>query len=193
MKRVLLTIMFGLNSLAFSAESEPSANYDAQSSDDKQIEVTTIDMPAMKVAFLEHVGPYSGKNQWDQLSTWAKKNALESTYLGLYYDNPQFVEASKLRSDICIVVDGNFSTSDDPLIKIKELSSRKYAKSIHSGEYKNFYKTYASIFALLSKNNAKIDFTSPVMEIYLNDPNKTAPDQLLTEIYIPLLNYTQTD
>jgi effector-binding domain-containing protein len=69
-------------------------------------------------------------------------------------------------------------------IKLYELPGGKMAKTIHRGPYENCKITYDKIFAWLEKNNEKI--TAPIREVYLNDPATVKPEEIITEIYVPI-------
>jgi AraC family transcriptional regulator len=62
-----------------------------------------------------------------------------------------------------------------------------YAKFLHKGAYENFKDTYAYIFnEWLLESHYKLQ-DKLCFEIYLNrDPRKTKPENLKTEVYIPI-------
>ncbi|MCX6089209.1 MAG: GyrI-like domain-containing protein [Candidatus Atribacteria bacterium] len=53
------------------------------------------------------------------------------------------------------------------------------------GPYEEFNKVYDTIFAWIAQNGYKTGY--PTREIYLNDPQNTKPEDLITEVVIPIL------
>ena len=60
----------------------------------------------------------------------------------------------------------------------------KMAKTIHKGPYEECGPTYEKFYKWIEEQGKKI--TGPVREVYLNDPNEVAQEEILTEIYAPI-------
>ena len=58
------------------------------------------------------------------------------------------------------------------------------AKTVHRGPYEASRETYTNLYAWLKRNGLRI--TGPIREIYLNDPGQVSPEEILTEIYVPV-------
>ena len=57
----------------------------------------------------------------------------------------------------------------------------------HFGPYDKLKETYAKLFGeWLMKSDREIS-QDPCMEFYLNDPESTEPDDLLTDVCLPLI------
>lgn len=140
------------------------------------------------VAYVSHQGPYTEcGHAWDTLcSTLAPIGLLggDAKMIGVSYDDPDMVSPELLRYDACISVDENFSTTDD--IGFKTIASGRYAVTTHIGPYEKLNETYQKFFGQwLSQSDYESD-DKPCYEIYLNDPESTEPDELITDIYLPL-------
>jgi AraC family transcriptional regulator len=61
-----------------------------------------------------------------------------------------------------------------------------YAVILHKGPYDNLQDTWQWIGEIAFPNLNRECRDQPPFECYLNSPADTAPDELLTEIYIPL-------
>ncbi len=59
------------------------------------------------------------------------------------------------------------------------------AKIIHKGPYEKCGPTYDKLFACLQQNGKTIN--GPIREVYLNDPHEVPPEEILTEIYAPIV------
>lgn len=60
----------------------------------------------------------------------------------------------------------------------------KVVFSLHVGLYEKLHETYARMTAYMEADEWKA--AGPVMEMYLNNPQQVAPEQLQTEIYMPV-------
>lgn len=75
-------------------------------------EVRVVDLPALTVAYVRHVGPYAGKPEvfermFGRLSQWAGPRGLigeGSRWLAVYHDDPDITPPEKLRLSCCISV-----------------------------------------------------------------------------------------
>ena len=65
-----------------------------------------------------------------------------------------------------------------------ELPGGDMAVVTHKGPYEKSAVTYKRLFAWIAENHKRV--TGPTREVYLNDPAKVTPEELLTEIYAPV-------
>ena len=65
-----------------------------------------------------------------------------------------------------------------------ELPGGTMATAVHKGPYETCEPTYNNLFAWISVHGKEI--TGPIREVYLNDPGEVAPEDILTEIYVPV-------
>jgi AraC family transcriptional regulator len=119
----------------------------------------------MRVVFLRHVGPYGEVGPvWESLMDWCGEHDLlgpDFLAFGLSYDDPAVTEASRLRYDACVSVSDDVEV--EPPFALQEVPGGEFAVVLHEEPR-----------------------TDPCMECYLNDPNITPPEDLLTEIWVPL-------
>lgn len=74
-----------------------------------EMNVEVKELPELHVAYIRHIGPYHEiPEAFKKLDRWAGPRGLinfpETKFLGVYHDNPEITEASKLRSSACITV-----------------------------------------------------------------------------------------
>ncbi|MHC4725656.1 MAG: AraC family transcriptional regulator [Planctomycetota bacterium] len=155
---------------------------------DEIMEVEIQDIEPMRVAFVRHVGPYNQVGKaWDTLCTHLGKEGClgsGSKFIGICYDNPEVTPPEKIRYDACITVDESFVPQDE--IAVQTIGGGEYAVTTHFGPYDKLSQTYSRLFRdWLMKSDREIR-QEPCMEFYLNDPDSTEPDDLLTDIYLPL-------
>lgn len=151
-----------------------------------KVEIKTIGK--MHVAFVRHVGPYDqvGKT-WDRLCMHLGKAGClgaGSRFVGICYDDPDVTAPEKIRYDACVTVDEDFEPEGD--IAIQTIGGGEYAVTTHFGPYKKLGQTYTKLFRQwLLQSNRELR-SEPCMEFYLNDPEGTEPEDLLTDVCLPL-------
>lgn len=69
-------------------------------------------------------------------------------------------------------------------VRCYELPGGQMAKITHQGPYEQCAGTYKKLFTWIAENHKKI--VGPTREVYLNDPRKVPPEEILTEIYAPI-------
>jgi effector-binding domain-containing protein len=79
-------------------------------------------------------------------------------------------------------VGGNAKASGD--IRAYTLPGGKMVRTVHKGPYAECEPTYLNVFAWIAENGLTI--TGPVREVYPNDPREVQPEDIITEIYIPV-------
>jgi len=152
------------------------------------MDVKILKKDSRKVAFVRHIGPYIQCGEaWEKLCRWAGPRGLlnrNTTFLGLSYDDPEVTPADKIRYDACITVGADVQPEGE--IGVQEIPAGDFAVYLHKGPFEKLIDTYGALCGRwLPESGREIKDQSSV-EIYLNDPNTTAPEDLLVEIQIPL-------
>ena len=137
---------------------------------------------------LRHVGPYETAHKaWQRLYAWAGSRGVldrEIGGFGLVYDDPEVTEAERLRYDACIEIpeaDADPSLLG-PEITIRRIPAGRYAVALHLGSYDDIGDTYVGMLGRRMPAHGLELATEPTVELYLNSPMDTAPDDLRTEI-----------
>ena len=147
-------------------------------------------LPEMKIAFVRHVGPYAEcRAAWRTLLEWARPRGLlgpETKYLGVCHDDPEVTEQSKIRYDASILVNKDVQESGG--IGVKTVAPGTYAMAVHKGSYETLHDTYAYICGAWAVENVVELESLPVIEMYLNDLDNTPKEELITEIYVPIIS-----
>jgi AraC family transcriptional regulator len=146
----------------------------------------------MRVAFMRHVGPYSdvGKT-WERfLMIMGKDGYLAGNpmMLGICHDDPEVTPPAKVRYDACLVVDEDFVPSGD--IGVQAVAGGDYAMTTHIGPYEKLGSTYAEFLGQWMPRSGRELRNAPCFEVYVNDPQSTPADELLTDIHAPLQEST---
>jgi AraC family transcriptional regulator len=142
----------------------------------------------MRVAFMHHVGPYNEVGAtWDKLLPRLGKEgwlAGDVRFIGICHDDPEVTPADKIRYDACVTVDEHFMPVDD--IGVQTIPGGEYAVTTHFGPYDRLGDTYARLFGQWLPRSGRQPASTPCFEVYLNSPENTAPQDLITDIYTPL-------
>ena len=79
-------------------------------------------------------------------------------------------------------VTGTVAGSGD--IRVSTLPGGKMMRTVHKGPYETCEPTYLALFSWIEKQNLQI--AGPIREIYPNDPREVRPEEILTEILVPV-------
>ena len=104
--------------------------------------------------------------------------------IGVYHDSPADVAAADLRSHAAFEV-GPDTQINLPLQEMT-LSGGRHAVLTFKGPYAGLQAAYDQLFGIWLPKSGEEPGDGPMFEIYLNSPMDTAPDDLLTEICMPL-------
>lgn len=181
--------MFGISPLCYrkATQIELDKNYN-----DYWKEITMnaeiVTMENMDVIFVRHVGPYNLCGvAWEELCQWAAPKGLMqpgAKILGLSYDDPQITPSEKLRYDACIEIKQPIEVENP--VGQKHIEGGRYAMTTHLGPYDTLAQTYAQLCGQwVPQNGYEIDDRGCI-EIYQNNPEDTEPEDLITDIYIPV-------
>lgn len=150
------------------------------------VEVKTLE--PIHVAFVRHVGPYSEVGKaWETICMYLGKEGWlgpDAQFIGVCYDNPEVTPADKIRYDACVTVGPEFQ-AEGP-VGVQVLAGGAYGVTTHEGPYAKLNETYARLYGQWLPQSTYDLRSEPSLEFYLNDPNSTQPEDLLTDIYTPI-------
>jgi AraC family transcriptional regulator len=137
---------------------------------------------------LEHRGPYHDIGAtFESLFTQLAKAKLTDQVAGVfgrYVDDPKLVAPADLRSHACVFLRHSIS-APEPL-EAFEAGGGLYAVLTYKGPYSAMQPAYDWLFGVWLPKSGYVPREAPCLEINLNTPDKTAPQELLTEICLPL-------
>lgn len=154
----------------------------------ESMKVKIEQMEPMRVAFVRHVGPYNQVGEtWGKLCAWAGPRGLlrpDTTFLALCHDDPEVTPPDKIRYDACIPVDASLQPEGE--VGVQEITGGAYAVATHHGPYEKLAETYAQLCGQWLPTSGCEPRSAPSIEIYRNSPQDTAPEDLVTDIHLPL-------
>lgn len=191
--------MFGMSPSQFRAahreppDSPSGVHYDDTSGyhppdygDPPPVEVKTL--PPQRVVFLRHKGSYDQVGAtWGRLAAWAGPRGLfghSARFIGISWDDPQITPVDKLRYDAAITVSALVQPEGE--MGVTEIAGGEYATLTHKGPYEVLGHTYQLLLGGWLPSSGRELRDCPCFEVYLNSPQNTRPDELITVIHVPV-------
>ena len=148
------------------------------------------EQPDRFVATMRHVGPYPEIGKvFEKFMGWAGAKGLlqfpTTEMLAVYHDDPSTVDASKLRSDVCITVPKG--TEVDGEVKTMTIPGGAFAVAhveIDATEYGAAWDKL--IGEWMPANGATADASRMCYELYLNDPEQHPEKKHIVDICEPV-------
>ncbi len=144
--------------------------------------------PARRLAGIPHKGPYPEISQtFEKLSAIVSSRGLWQDVrgmVGVYYDDPGSVAADELRSFAAVAVTDK-TKLESPLEEMR-LPAGKHAVLRLKGPYSGLGEAYQHLYGTWLPSSGETPEDRPAFEMYLNSPMDTAPEELLTDITVPL-------
>ncbi|MEM8630469.1 MAG: AraC family transcriptional regulator [Pseudomonadota bacterium] len=144
--------------------------------------------PARRLAAVPHKGEYTkiGKSFEELNARIGARNLWPHVrgVIGVYYDDPTVVPVEDLRSYAGVVLEGDHDLGGglEPI----DLPAARYAVMHHKGPYSGLKAAYDYMYGVwIPEANVELGDAPPI-EVYLNSPMDTAPDELLTDVCVAL-------
>lgn len=124
---------------------------------------------------------------WKKLYAYVSEEKIDTRYMEyicIYHDDPKVTEPKNLRTDVCFTVPSPAKPRGE--IGVKEIPGGKYLIFRYKGPYTNLGAVYDTIYGHWIPQGGYTVSNSRGYESYLNSPESTPPEELLTEICIPV-------
>jgi AraC family transcriptional regulator len=143
---------------------------------------------------LRHLGPYRDVwRTWGELAEWSARempSLLAAPRIGISHDDPEMVEASRIRYDACYAVSAAQAEAVRALVRPplhwRTMPAADYAVTIHRGPYHELGAAYRRLFIDWLPRSGRYPGDAPVVEWYRNSPREVTPDALRTALLLPL-------
>ena len=138
------------------------------------------------VARIRHVGHYSEVGAcFERLFRWAASIGVPTgRVLTLSYDNPENVAPDRLRSDACVEL--RSSEEPPPGVTLGPVGGGRYAVCRLEGPYEGISGAYRRLFEEWLPASGETADGRPCMELYRRTQADTPPEQLVTDLCVPL-------
>ncbi|MBS1169629.1 MAG: transcriptional regulator, AraC family [Burkholderiaceae bacterium] len=149
------------------------------------------DLPAKKLAYLRHVGPYAGEHElferlWGTMCTWAGPRGLlhppAAEFITIYHDNPNITADEKLRISLGITVPDGTPISGE--IGLLDIPAGKYACALFELDPVDYAAAWNELMGVWLPQSGWQPGDGPTYECYLNDPKQHPQGKHLVEIRI---------
>lgn len=152
-------------------------------------EIQVKECEPMRLAAIRHVGPYMGIGRtFERVGAYGGRHGLFGPWtlmLGLYYDDPATTPEAELRADAGLTLPPGHEPVEEDGVRLVHVDGGPYACTIHEGHYSGLCHAYEALREWLVANDCTVA-DKPSVEIYLNSPQDTKPEDLRTEIRFPL-------
>ena len=142
----------------------------------------------IRLAALPHTGAYHQISRaFQKLSAvMASRDLFRNAgrMIAVFYDDPQSTPEPDLRSHAGFEITGASDLSA-PLEEVT-LPAARQAVLTYKGPYAGLPAAYDELFGVWLPASGEEPADSPSFEVYLNSPMDTAPEDLVTELHLPL-------
>lgn len=146
------------------------------------------EMPSLRMAAMPHVGPYNRIFEaFERLTAIAGPAGLlqnEAILVAAYYDDPERTPPSRLRSAAGIMVPDDLRLP--PGTAEIRLAGGRYARATHVGPYAMLADAWWRMMREWVPGSGNRIAGGACYEIYRNNPSNTRPEELLTDLYVPI-------
>ncbi|MDB9529331.1 AraC family transcriptional regulator [Oscillatoria sp. CS-180] len=156
-------------------------------------DVEVKELPDMAVAYVRHVGPYSGDSELyrkllDKLCTWAGPRGLMgrtgAKLMSVYHDSPEITDDSKLRLSVCMTVPDE--TQVDGEIGKMVIPAATYAVGHFVIDSDQYEEAWNALMGAWLPESGYQPADGVCFEDYLNNPQEHPEGKHIVDIHIPI-------
>lgn len=150
--------------------------------------VEIAEHPARRLFALSHHGAYIEIGAtFEKLTAMAQARNLfphMRGMIGIYYHDPDSVPEADLRSHAAMEIEGDVPLPDG--LEEVHLPGGKVAVMHYKGPYSGLHAAYKYLYGpWLAEEKVELRDAAP-FEMYLNAPHDTAPEDLRTDVCVPV-------
>ena len=154
-----------------------------------EMKVDVKEMPEMHVAYIRHIGPYNQiGGAFEKLMKWAGPRGLlrfpETKMLGVYHDNPEIAEESKLQSSACITVPEDTKVEGE--VGTMSIPGGLFAVGHVEVNQDQFGEAWDKLMGEWLPESGYQPDDRPCYELYLNDPKQHPEGKFIIDICEPV-------
>ncbi len=151
------------------------------------MKVEIQDLSPMRLAYVPHRGPPQTVGRaFDRLMAWAGPRGLTlPPHWGVAVWTSDMMNTPPEEQEAIAGLTVGPEVQADETVGIHVVPGGRHAVVLHKGPFAHIGRAYDLLFAWLPTSGEE-PADRPLFEINLNDPRKTAPEDLLTQICLPL-------
>ncbi|MCL6269669.1 AraC family transcriptional regulator [Sansalvadorimonas sp. 2012CJ34-2] len=158
--------------------------------ENQNMKARIVEIDDIAVISARETGQYSdaASRAWQRLMSFAYGNRLMNKDIrsfGISHDDPTVTSPEQLRYDACLDIDsGDLDIGD---LQKQTIPGGRYARFTHKGPYEQMTESFSAFFTQwLPESGKKLRDQPCFMEHMNRDPRRTKPENLRTEVYIPI-------
>jgi AraC family transcriptional regulator len=152
------------------------------------MDVEVVERPELHLASVRHVGSYMRINEafrrLDGLVKQAGLSGRDTLLVGIYHDDPSTTPEEKLRADAAVTVTPG--TKLPAGLSALVIPAGRYAHAVHSGPYSGLGQTWNYLHNEWPRQSGEHLGNGMSYEVYRNTPMNAKPEELVTDLYLPL-------
>lgn len=157
-----------------------------------ELNAQIVNLAPIHVLMVRHTGSYDGISPvFDQLWSWIESHGIQTKRtIGVYWDDPDTTPTARLRSAACFeIADGTAIPPDTGGMAIEAtyIQGGQYVTTTFTGPYEKLAPVWSNLTSYTQNTLGKQISDNPAFEIYVNDASETPADQLITELYMPVV------
>jgi len=154
-----------------------------------EMKVEVREAPDLHVAYCRHTGVYQGVGEaFEKLMRWAGPRGLcqsgKTRVLGVYHDDPEITDPSKLRSSACITVPEGTEVEGE--IGTMTVPGGKFAVARFEIGKEQFTEAWDELSGRWMPESGYQPDDRPCYELYLNDPKEHPEGKFIVDLYMPV-------
>ena len=148
-----------------------------------------------RVVYVRRTGKYdvAAAQAWETLMRFAGERDLLNAgalRIGVTYDFPEITDEEHTRYEACLSCDADVPVHGG--LATQTLKGGEFAVFEHQGPYETLWSTYDAIYSRWLPDAGAVLANAPSYAVYLNDPYDVTPEQLRTQICIPVRSVKAT-
>ncbi|KZE28490.1 GyrI-like domain-containing protein [Chelatococcus daeguensis] len=145
------------------------------------------ELAPVRVVAIRHIGPYEGAGPtFDRLWAWARARGplpVDLRVFSVYHDDPTLVPAGSLRCDVAMYIGPD--AQSDSVVTVGEIPGGRHAVLRLKGPYSLVPQASRWLLETWLPQHGERPARAPFDE-YLNNPAIVPPEELRTDICLPL-------
>jgi AraC family transcriptional regulator len=139
-----------------------------------RMRVLIQDLPAYRVAYMRHVGPYGAGGipaLWIRFRKWMRTRGLseaDCVRIGIGHDDAWVTPPEKCRYDACVVVPPDFAS--DRLVNLTDLPGGRYALSRYTGTARRITHAWDTLYRSWLPGSGYEPDDRSCLELYRGSP-----------------------
>lgn len=158
--------------------------------EDRMEGVKIVELEPMTIAFTRSSKGYLQDgidDAWQKLMPFYsahRPKKAEEACLGLSWDDPEVIEVDRCRYEAALAVDEG--TKPEGEVGVRRLPGGTYAFYRYTGPYSGLSETYQRLIKGWLAGSGYTMRDEPSIEFYRSDPETTPPEELITDIHLPV-------